>query len=298
MTEFLDSTVFVMITDEPYFLRAKRTIQDLRSIGQWKGDIVLIPLGFQLPTNFKDYYRIVEKTFPSIDKTPLLDKLEYQSFQDTIDSREIKKTNQWEKLHVFDDYFAEHWNRVVFLDAGMRVLDSVEYLLQLDYKDAFLAPDDGGNFIFPNPHKKFITQVSMTDPESLYNLMYDFGENILDSNYFLNCIWIYDTSILKICSKQEMIDAMPIYPICKTNEMTLMNLFLHFKYQLWKPFPVYTDCNRLSYFASVFTETNPNVFKNQKKILFDWSERNNPEKSTWRDYCLLKYPSTLLLDDT
>jgi hypothetical protein len=275
----MDSTVFVLITDEKYFAKAKRTIIDLRSIGQWTGDIVLIPVGFSLPHNFRDYYRIIEKSFSPIDKSLLLEKLNHRPFPDTIDQREIHKLNQWEKLHVFDPFFIR-WKRVVFLDAGLRILDKVDYLLGLDYKNSFIAPDDGGNFIIPNPAKRFITQVSMSDPETLDRVLFDFGETILESNYFLNCIWIYDTQILDICSKQEMIDAMTEYPICKTNEMTIMNLFLHFKYCLWKPFPVYI--NQIG-----------------DKILFDWSERNHPsQRSTWREYCILKYPSTITFEDT
>ena len=74
-----------------------------------------------------------------------------------------------------------------------------------------------------------------------------------------------------------MIDGILKYPVCKTNEMTLMNLYIHFKYNLWTRFP-----------------------KNASngKVLFDWCETNNPLRSTWRDYCFLKYPVTITLEDT
>ena len=32
------------------------------------------------------------------------------------------------------------------------------------------------------------------------------------------------------------------------------------------------------------------------KILFDWCELNNPNK-TWKDYCFIKYPATITFDD-
>jgi hypothetical protein len=103
----------------------------------------------------------------------------------------------------------------------------------------------------------------------------DFGDYILNEIYFLNCIWIYDTSILKICNKKEMIDAMNNYTLCRTNEMGIMNLLLTFKYKLWKPFPFYVNSS--------------------KKILFDWCELNNPN-TTWKDYCYIKYPVTISFD--
>jgi hypothetical protein len=155
-----DSTVFVLVSDATYFNKAKRTIVDLRSKGNWQGDIVLITIDFNLHANFKDFYNITEVTFPLIDKSILLAKIGENGFSDTTDKREINKLNQWEKLHVFDDYFMK-WSRVVYLDAGLRVLDEVSYLLQLDYKNKILAPKDGKLY----DDQEFKSQLSYDKPE-------------------------------------------------------------------------------------------------------------------------------------
>ena len=123
-------TVFVLITDQNYFNKAKRTIIDLRTKGNWNKDIVLITIDFDLNINFKDFYQITEVKFPSINKTILLQKIGYNGFNDTTDKREIHKLNQWEKFHVFDEYFVQ-WSRVVYLDAGLRVLEDIKYILEL-----------------------------------------------------------------------------------------------------------------------------------------------------------------------
>jgi hypothetical protein len=279
--ESSNSTVFVLVTDAPYFSKAKRTIIDLRTRGNWKGDIVLLPVQFDVSQTFAEFYNVQVKEFPPIlEKNELLKLLHYTQFVDSIDGREINKINQWEKLHVFDPYFTK-WERVVFLDAGLRVLDDVHNsILQLPYKDTFLAPDDGGNYVqSPNPNKLFETQVSKTFYKRMIDTLNHFGGiKILKETYFLNCMWVYDTNILKIISKDEMIAGILQYPICKTNEMTLMNLFIHFKHKLWRPFPVHIH--------------------NTKKILFDWCETNNPDSSTWKDYSFLKYPCTISFEDT
>lgn len=276
----MDKTVFVLVTDERYLYRAKKTIIDLRSRGEWHGDLVLITLGISdINKNFIDFYNIKQKTFPPIEeKTELIKFLHYSSFLDTIDGREITKPNQWEKLHVMDPYFKQ-WDRVVFLDAGLRVLENVhDSVLQLDYKGKFLAPDDGGNYAFlPNPDKLFTTQISQTSLKRVNELRTEFGEHILDEPYFLNCMWVYDTSILDTISKDEMIQGILKYPVCKTNEMALMNLYIHFKHKLWVRFPTKTA---------------------NDKVLFEWCESNNPLPTSWRDYCFIKYPNSIAFEDT
>jgi len=265
-----NDTVFTLVTDLNYFNKARRTIIDLRSKGNWNGDIVLVTIDFDLNSNFKDFYNITEKNFSKIDKSQILSKIGNEGFVDTTDKREINKLLQWEKLHIFDDYFSK-WSRVVFLDAGLRVLDHVKYLLEIDYKNKILAPKDGKIY----EDQAFNCQLSYDKPELIDSLKSEFGEKILNSNYMLNCMWIYDTNILKLCDKNQLIEAMNKYTFCKTNEMGIMNILFTFKYNLWERLPVKAS---------------------NGKILFDWCELNNPN-TNWRDYCYIKYPVTISFDD-
>ena len=264
--------VFVTVTDEKYFNRARQTIIDLRKKGHWDGQIVCICINFTLPVDFKLLYKITEVSFPVIDKLNLVSKIGTK-FPDW-DGREFDKLNQWEKLHVFDEYFLQ-WKYVVFMDAGLRVLDSVKYLLDLDCRNKFLAPNDA---TYHNKMDKiFSTQICFRDNVTVNELLGEFGRDILNSQYFLNCIWIYDTQLLKGIKKQEFIEYMNKYPLCKTNEMAIMNLLLNFKYKVWKPFPYFVVAN--------------NTFK----CLFDWSELNTLG-TTWNNYCYIKYPVTIGFD--
>jgi hypothetical protein len=265
-----DDTVFTLVTDISYFDKAKRTIIDLRSRGNWTGQIVLITIDFDLNSNFKDFYNIIEVKFPKIDTTQLVSKIGNEGFIDTTDKREITKLLQWEKLHVFDNYFSR-WSRVVFLDAGLRVLDDVKYLLEIDYKDKLLAPKDGKLY----DDQSFNCQLSYDKPELIESLKGELGDNILTENYMLNCMWIYDTNILKICDKNQLIEAMNKYTFCKTNEMGIMNIMFHFKYHLWERLPIKAS---------------------NEKVLFDWCELNN-ENTNWREYCFIKYPVTISFND-
>ena len=268
----IKNTVFVLITDMLYFNRAKRTIIDLRSKGNWHDEIVLITIDFNLNQNFKDFYNIIEAKFPLIDKTNLLNQIGINGFLDTTDKREILKLNQWEKMNVFDDYFLK-WSRVVYLDAGLRVLDDVKYLLELDYNGKILAPKDGKIL----EDQEFNCQLSYDKSELIEEFKKEFGEISLKSNYMLNCIWIYDTNILKICNKSQLIESMNKYTFCKTNEMGIMNILFHFKYKLWEPFIIKSS---------------------NGKFLFDWCELNQKYPTSWRDYCFIKYPVSITFEDT
>jgi hypothetical protein len=268
----IKNDVFVLITDAFYFHKAKRSILDLRSIGNWHGEIVLMTIDFNLNQNFKDFYNITEAKFPVIDKTNLLNQIGENGFLDTTDKREIHKLNQWEKLHVFDEYFLK-WSRVIYLDAGLRVLDDVKYLLELDCTNKILSPKDG-KFYQDQP---FQCQLSYDKPELIENFKSEFGETCLKSNYMLNCIWMYDTNILKICDKNQLIESMNKYTFCKTNEMGIMNILFHFKYKLWEAFPIKSS---------------------NGKFLFDWCELNQNYPTNWRDYCFIKYPVSITFEDT
>ena len=152
-------TVFTFVTDKNYFHKLTVTINDLRNCGKWYGDIVVITIDFDLNETYIEKNNLIEVKFPLIDKTTLFKKIGPQGFSNS-DKREINKLNQWEKLHIFDEYFLK-WERVVFMDAGLRVLDDVKYLLELDYKNHILAPNDASpNF---RPDQIFKNQISLCD---------------------------------------------------------------------------------------------------------------------------------------
>ncbi len=252
----------------------KVNIPDLINVDNTSDELKPLSLAasnaFDLNANFADFYDVTEVKFDIIDKTQMLQLIGENGFSDG-DKRELTKLNQWEKLHIFDDFFMQ-WQRVVYLDSGLRVLDDVSHLLELDYKGAVIAPRDGKI----DAPITFDTQISHDNAELVAKLLAEYESNILQSNHMLNCVWIYDTDILQICNKMQLVEAMNQWPLCKTNEMTIMNLLLHFKYKLWKPFPVNAS---------------------NKKILFDWCELNSSKPTTWRDYCLIKYPVTINFDD-
>ena len=262
------ATAIVTLCDQPYFDKAKQTINDLRTRGHWQGTIVLIAVDFEPEQTFTTMYEVQVMHFPRMNLQKLLDSYIKNPLSiQTHDHREFKKTTQWEKLHVFDECFKQ-WTRIMFVDAGLRILDSVENFLCLDWKGKFLALDD----TWKDPFKKFSGQLELVNqPNILEQYIESFGRSSLDEKYFLNCLWIYDTNLLDIIKKEELIETMDKYPIWRTNEMGVMNTIITFKHRLWTPLP---------------------LIANNGKYLFDWCEYNRPG-TRWEQYCALKYPVTL-----
>jgi len=266
-------TVVVTLTDKGYFHKCKRTLLDIRSRGEWTGDLVLITVDFDAPPNFLDFYRITQKRISHIDCSNVLEAYKTRPIRPTCDNREFAKLTQWDKFYAFDPFFAQ-WDKVIFVDSGLRVLDKIQYLAELPCDNVLMAPDDAA----PYDTSKRFGGIIETDrnPEVVSRLFEEYGEGILKERYFLNCIWMYDTKLLQQITFQELVDAMNKYPICRCNEMTIMNLIITFKHKLWQPFP---------------------EFASNGKRLFGWTEWDrNYGRGTWRDFCFIKYPTTINFD--
>lgn len=258
------STVFVTLCDQGYYPKARRTIEELRTRGQWNGDVVLIAVDFKPePVANSLVWEVTH-----VDTSNLVKQLKEHPLRRQDDNRHLGKLYQWDKFYVFHECF-RRWERVVFLDAGLRVLDSVHPLLDLEWKDKFLAPDDSDPYDNGN---RFHLQLDCgANPMIAYKLLDVFGESIFMERYFLNCMFVYDTQLLNRTTMQEMVDMMNAYPICMCNEMGIMNLIFAFKLRVWTAFPQRTG----------------------SKYLFGWNESNYHEKPDWRSFHFIKYSSTI-----
>jgi hypothetical protein len=245
-------SVVVTLTDSAYFNRAKRTIIDVRSRGEWKGDLVLITVGFDAPRNFLDFYNVIQKRVEHINTGYLVEQYKKYPLKTVGDNRHILKLSQWDKFYVFDDWFKQ-WNKVIFFDAGLRIFDKISILDNIDCNGKIMAPDDAAPY----------------DNDKCFRLMME-----LDANPEATNIWVYDTALINKCNIIKMIDAMNNYPFCRCNEMTIMNLLFTFKLGVWKPFPEFAE---------------------NGKRLFGWTEhdRDYGSHTTWRDFCFIKYPTTI-----
>jgi len=265
------NSVVVVLSDRKYFKRAEYTLDEIRdpNKGDWKKDIVFISVDFDLEPSFIEKYSIIEKKFPRIDISELQSKLSNKGYLNS-DGRELNKISQWEKIHLFDDYF-RMWDRVIYFDVGFRIYDKIEYLEDVDCKDSFIAPNDSGYHNDRNGKYKNRLLLNLFDTKTYEEDFERFiKENDFDDwkkEYFCNCIFMFDTQILDKIQKTEMIYYINRYALWLVNEMTLMNFFIIIKYNIYKELPSRNKNN---------------------KYLYAWSEVELPNTS-FNDYCYVKY---------
>jgi hypothetical protein len=109
-------TVVVTLTDRGYFAKARRTIEEVRNAGRWKGDMVLITVDW-VPSR-EEYmwfttHRVIIYPVKHINTDGLLEAYKAFPIKSPSDKRDTKKLYQWDKLRVFEPYF-KRWKKVVF----------------------------------------------------------------------------------------------------------------------------------------------------------------------------------------
>lgn len=262
------STAFVTLTDSSYAKKAYTTLHELRQKGEWEGDIVLMAVDFEpdptlLPSN------VLIHRIPHLDHQPLFDIWQTFPLEKMADNRHHGKVYQWDKLQVFSPFFRK-WERIVFLDAGMRVLGSVAPLLELPWQGRFLAPDDSDPYDNGN---RLVCQFDwQANPLVSETLRHTYPITWEKEHYFLNCIFVFDTSLLqKGAGQKDLVKLMYEYPICRCNEMGIMNLKFVTEMRVWEPFPQKTK---------------------EGKYLFGWNEANYKEHPNWTSFHFIKYSRT------
>jgi hypothetical protein len=251
--------VVVVLSNEKDKHRAADTLQKVREIGQWTGDLVWMAIAFSPDPSFVEKWSITVLKRPMLEVHWLWDLRQKHPFTDT-DDREKSKLIQFSKWRVFDCEFRK-WRSMLYLDAGMHIANPIAPLFSVPHTDRFVAPDD--RFPFNDPHKTFRIQWDAKSMPDVYRDLESYCDWLDHGGYFLNCMWLMDTSLILPDTQDLLLALLRRFPISRTNEMALMNLYFH---DTWQPLPEKDK---------------------EDRRLFDWTERFG--RAT-KDYILLKYP--------
>jgi hypothetical protein len=250
------------MTNKPYLEKALDTINQIRKIGLYEKDVVLL-IGDDLKddNNIKNVenYNTIIKYFPEFDRSDIIKELRYKPI--SLDGREVNKIFQWHKIHCFDVYFKQ-WKKCLYVDSGMKIFKPIDKIISLDCTNVLLAHSDA----YPMYDWKLNVQFDYFYFKDLYNELNE--EYDLNIDYFQSGILLYDTNIITDNTKTDLIELSYKYINSKTNEQGVLNIYFNCIKKIWKQIKIKDD------------ETH----------YYDYWERYNLKCS---DYIMLKYPKTI-----
>ena len=250
-----DDICVVFLCDKAYFNKFIYTCNQLITNGKYNGNICLV-IGDDLHNSellncdIINNNNIIIKYFPNIQFSN--DFLEINNKINT-DGRNISKKFQWHKLHLFNIFFKK-WNYIFYLDCGINIFSDISPIINTMAKNTLLAHSDA----YPTYEWKLQNQFDKTNTEYFTKLNNKYNLNI---DYFQTTIMLYDTTIIKNDTYNDLLNLTYEYPISKTNEQGIIALY-------------FTNIQPL--FRQIKTHDNDIYF-------YDYLSRNNNNK-----YIILK----------
>jgi len=223
----------VFICNKNYLSKFIKTCTQLIENGCYNGNICLIigdDLNETIKTNeFIIKNKIIIKYFPDI----IFPKSFYE-INDNIntDGRNILKKFQWHKLYLFN-IFLKKWNYILYIDCGMNIFSNINYIIECKMKHTLLAHSDA----YPTYEWKLNTQFDKNN-KLYHNLNNNYNLNI---DYFQTTMMLYDTTIIKENTFQDLYNLSVKYPISRTNEQGIISLYFTNIINIWKQIQIKND---------------------------------------------------------
>lgn len=208
----------------------------LRGPGNYHGEILIITSKFTpcfLIKSIRKKNQIKVLRFKNI-KFNKNTEFELNNIETSPDpNRNITKKFQWHKLHLFD-VLMKNWDFVFYLDINMNIHYDINHIFALTPDNCFMARSD----TYPNYDRELKTQFDQTHP--LYKELekkYDLNVN----DYFQTGVMYFDTKIINHQTKNQIINLVNKYPITKSNEQGILNLYLYLEKKIYKELPSKID---------------------------------------------------------
>ena len=227
----------VLVVNDAYFQKAIYTIHQLRTTGQYVETVVLITdessyLNIMRHQDVLSQLQIQIKVFEDMDLTYIMEKIrnETTDIESNRGKREITKTFQWHKIHVFDVFFKQ-WQMIFYLDAGIQIYNPIEPFWEILNDKCLIAHSD----TYPETTYNYSGQFKQKSYPDIFQQLTQ--EIDLSGDHFQSTILLFHSDIICDKTKNDLIFYANKYPISRTNEQAIMNVYFNGIHQLWKPLP-------------------------------------------------------------
>ena len=214
-----DDVCVVFLCDKAYFNKFIYTCNQLITNGNYNGNICLV-VGDDLyksdllNCDVINNNNILVKHFPNIQFSN-----NFLDIQKKINrpSHWLQKQFQFHKLHLFNIFFKK-WNYIFYLDCGINIFSDISPIINEMTENTLFAHSDA----YPKYEWKLQNQFDKTNTEYFTKLNNKYNLNI---DYFQTTIMLYDTSIIKNDTYDDLLNLTYEYPISKTNEQGIIALY-------------------------------------------------------------------------
>tara|TARA_Y100000816_G_C26108444_1_gene590253 strand:+ start:6086 stop:7066 length:981 start_codon:yes stop_codon:yes gene_type:complete len=232
----------VFVTNQKYLEKFYATCSQLRSVGNYKGDVCLI-IGDDLNNSefreneFITKNNIIVKHYPDTQFTP--EFLEKQK-QLNRESFWVEKLFQYHKLYLFTDYFKK-WDYIFYLDCGITILNDITPMMEIREKNTLLAHSDS----YPKYNNNLDYQFDTFQPE-FQKLRETYS---LNKDYPQTTIMLFDTCLIEDDMRNKLWELAQTYPISVTNDQGIIALHFTCINPVFKQIPMK---NNETYFYDYF----------------------------------------------
>ncbi len=220
------NVIVLMCNNNEYYIKEMlRTIYEIRKIGNYNLDIVLM-IGNDLKEKLAEENEItiklrelsvIIKYFEDIDRSKYLKLFEEKPFQEG-DKREITKVFQYHKFHLFNIYFKQ-WDKIFYIDVGMHIFKDLNRMLNIECNNKILAHADA----YPYYKNKLECQFEKITYKEVYDKLKQ--KYNMKKDHFQTGILMFNTNIIKENTFNELVKLSDEYYNSKTNEQGILNLY-------------------------------------------------------------------------
>lgn len=261
----------ILMFDKKFLSKSHTTIQQIRGVGLYKGDIVCI-IADNLRGSEHLLYKdenIIIKEFKQYSTDAILnDPRKHPARLKDKETAKVcfpmkAKMIHYHKLYCFHPWFKENYKKCFYIDTGTQIFKPLDKIINLDCTDKLIAHSNA----FPKYESgdKMYTQFDGVIYPDLYKeLSKRFDLNV---DHFQATVMLFDTSIIENDTFDTLMELSYRYVNSKTNDQAILNLYYGCMKHKWEQMRI----------------------KDEETYYYDFFERGDLHKT---DYIMVKYPQT------
>jgi hypothetical protein len=226
--------VITLLSDAAYIKKATNTIIEIRNIGKWTDDIVLmIPQCLELYLQeFKEEYNIILRILPEKDISAIY--IEWQKYPQHENYQYIMSRQYiYMKFFIFDTFFKK-WDIVFYVDSGISINHPLERIKENCEPDNILYAHSDSYPVYEWKLKRQFN-LELFDKKNADEFVSKYN---LDIDYFQSTVLIFDTNIIENDTVDRLFELANKYKFSYRVDQGIMNLLFNCEKNIWKTMPL------------------------------------------------------------